>query len=310
MDQKDFVLNADSVLVTTIWNGLMSDLSEKHLLSSREQISFSSPKFNEIQGTVKLSIFLYNITEEQVSRNMPPNTNLSEKFRNTSSFDLHYLVTPFTGNDKGDHELLGEIIHIILCNPLIDGVDSKSNMRLVTKIDSLSTDELSKLWIAIGIPLRLSLSLTVSHCGQTSDSEFKVTSNAIATQKSTLDSEEIIKRYKAVFKTFAEQSTGWKNRNMVLRQWLLQEFKKYTGMTVEDMQLELNSLGDKLEHHQSTTRFIKPLNQLIGYYKYQLDELKGMQKVSHKQTENLETITIWIQEVKSLIEMLSSYHLS
>ena len=33
---------------------------------------------------------------------------------------------------------------------------------------------------------------------------------------------------------------------MVVKQWVFQDFQKNTGMTVEEMQSMLNSLGDKL----------------------------------------------------------------
>jgi len=67
----------------------------------------------------------------------------------------------------------------------------------------------------------------------------------------------------------------------------------------------LGSLGEKLENGESATQFIKPLNQLAEFYQHQLDELKGMNKISHRQTENIEIITTWINDVKALVETLS-----
>ena len=95
--------------------------------------------------------------------------------------------------------------------------------------------------------------------------------------------------YKAVLRAFTEQISGWRNRNMFIKQWTLQDFQKTTSMTVEETQSILNRLGDKLDHRESTTEFIKPLNQLTAYYQHQLDELKGLHKLTHKQTENIET---------------------
>ena len=68
----------------------------------------------------------------------------------------------------------------------------------------------------------------------------------------------------------------------------------------------LNNLGDKLEQHGSTAQFIKPLNELSGYYKKQLGELKGMHKLSHRQTENIETINKWIKDVEDFIGSIAS----
>ena len=93
---------------------------------------------------------------------------------------------------------------------------------------------------------------------------------------------------------------------MLVKQWLLQDFEKNTNMTAEEMLTTLSNLGDKLEQHGSTAQFIKPLNQLLGYYEHQLVQLKGMHKVSHGQRENLETINMWIKDVKTLLEALGS----
>jgi len=109
-----------------------------------------------------------------------------------------------------------------------------------------------------------------------------------------------------VLKTFTEQSNGWRKRNMLVKQWLLQDFEKNTNMTAEEMLTTLSNLGDKLEQHGSKAQFIKHLNLLAGYYKHQLDQLKGMQKVSHGQRENIETVNNWIKEVEALVKALES----
>jgi len=70
------------------------------------------------------------------------------------------------------------------------------------------------------------------------------------------------------------------------------------------MKTTLNNLGSKLEHHGSTTQFIKPLNLLAGYYEHQLNELKGLHKITHRQGENIEMVNAWIKEVKDLLEVL------
>ncbi|MGD0996466.1 MAG: DUF4255 domain-containing protein [Candidatus Bathyarchaeia archaeon] len=302
MSQKAFISDIDMALANLIWNGIENESSVKNIISSREQISFSSPKATGTQGTRKLSIFLYNLTEE-TARNMPSTVDYSTKKTTQTTFALHYLVTPFTGNDKDDHSLLDKIIHTLLATPSIASSDEKNNIRLTVKIDSLSLDELSKLWIALGAPLKLSVSLNVSSAEPRYDSQAEVTSGTLAPQTPALDT-HVTQLYQAVLKTFTEQSNGWKSRNMVVKQWVLQEFKKTTDMTVEEMLTTLNNLGDKLEQHGSTAQFIKPLNLLAGYYKHQLDQLKGMQKVSHNQSENLETINTWIKEVETLVEVL------
>ena len=306
MSQKAFISNADKALANLIWNGIENESTVKNIISSQEQISFSSPKAINNQRTRKLSIYLYNITEEKAARNMPPTLDDSRKKTNHTTFALRYLVTPSTGNDKDDHALLEKIIHVLLATPPKISSDEENNVELRVKIDSLSLDELSKLWIALGAPLRLSVSLTVSSAEPQYDSQTQIPNLIVAPQTPALDTKHVTQLYQAVLKTFTEQSDSWRNRNILFKQIVLQDFKKNTNMTPEEMLTTLNNLGDKLEQHGSTAQFIKPLNLLSGYYEHQLDQLKGMHKVSHRQGENLETITTWIKDVKALMEALGS----
>jgi Pvc16 N-terminal domain len=302
MVQKGFITDADNALANFVWNNIKTESTVKNIISSQDQISFSYPKSN--QGTRKLSIFLYSITEEMTSKNMSSSANDSEKNTNNLSLVLHYLITPFTRNDKDDHALLEKITSTVLATPLISTTDNTNNVELKMKIDSLSINELTKLWIALGTSLKLSLSLAISSSEPPYDSQKDAMRANATPQTLATDTRNINQLYNAVSQTFTEQSTGWMNRNMLIKQWVLQEFKKNTGMTVEEMLIALNHLGDKIEQNQSTLQFIEPLNLLTGYYQHQLDELKGLQKLSHKQTENLETITMWIRDIKTLVEIL------
>jgi len=306
MEQKIFISDADTALANLIWNGIENEIAAKNIISSKKQISFCSPKAADTQGTIKLSIFLYDIIEEKAARNMPPTVDHSRKMTTHTTFALRYLITPNTGNDKDDHALLEKIINILLATPPIVASDEGNNVGFTVKIDSLSLDELSKLWIALGAPLRPSVSLTVSSAEPLRDSQTQITSATVTSQTPALDTKNVNQLYQTVLKTFTEEFNGWKKRNMVVKQWLLQNFEKNTDMTADEMLIALNNLGDRLEQHGSTAQFIKPLNMLVGYYTLQLDELKGLHKMTHKQSENLETINTWIKDAKTLVEALGS----
>jgi hypothetical protein len=289
MSQNAFISDANSALANLIWKGIENESAAKNIISSKEQISFSFPKASGTRGTRKLSIFLYHVTTQP-------------------TFAMHYLVIPFTGNDKDDHILLETTIHTLSATPTIVSSDEKNNLEFRVRVDSLSLDKLTRLWTALGAPLKVSvsLSLTMVSTEPTFNSQANEASATEGPQTPAIGTKNVTQFYQAVLKTFTEQSTGWRNRNIVFRQWVHQDFKKNTDMTVEEMATALNSLGDKLERHEPTDQFIKPLNLLAGYYKHQLDQMKGMHKVSHNQGENIETINIWIKEIENLIEALGN----
>lgn len=303
MGQKASISDADLALANLIWNSIKDGAAAaKNIISSQEQISFTSPKAANLHGSRKLSIFLYNITEEGVARNILLAVDSSSK--KTMPFALHYLVTPSTGNDKDDHVLLEEIIQGLLASPIVSSEEDK-NVGLTIKIESLSLDELNKLWNALDAPLRLSISISVLSAEPKSESKRQV-SAAATPQTPAFGTADVTQLYQAVLETFTEQSTGWKNRNVFFKQMMLQNFKKITDMTVDEMTAALNSLGNKLEQHGPTAQFIKPLNVLAGYYKHQLGELEGLQKLSHKQSENIETVSKWIKDIEALLEALTA----
>jgi NAD(P)-dependent dehydrogenase (short-subunit alcohol dehydrogenase family) len=108
---------------------------------------------------------------------------------------------------------------------------------------------------------------------------------------------------KRVLKTYEEQSQGWKDRNVFQRQWVFRDFKKQTGMSVDEMLLSLNQLGDSMERGTpvpGTSVQADPLGKLVSYYKHQQDLLRGFEKEPGKLEEGLHSIQTWIDEVQEL----------
>ncbi len=294
MGQKAFISDADTALANLIWNCIENDSALKKAISSQEQISFSSPKTADLQGTRKLCIFLYNITLEAAANAQPPTEDGSKKPAETLA--LSYLVTPFIGNDGDDHALLEKIVQAVSAKPMLFNAGEQGNVGFRVKVDSLSFDELTRLWGALGAPLKASVSLTL----------YPEPSSDLQTRVATGPDLKVNELYQAVLQTFTEQSSDWRKRNMVMKQWVFNDFKKSTDMTVDDMLSALNGLGDRLEQHGSTAQFINPLNMLARYYEHQLEQLKGFQKVSHKQKENVELVDKWLKDVRALVEALGS----
>ena len=112
--------------------------------------------------------------------------------------------------------------------------------------------------------------------------------------------------YRAVFKNYMEQSGAWKNRNLFERQWINRDFKKITGMSIDEMQATLKDLGINLKIGNSTEEFVEPINKLVEYYEHQKELLKGFEKIDKKRKENSRIIDGWIAEVKALLQALSS----
>lgn len=121
-----------------------------------------------------------------------------------------------------------------------------------------------------------------------------------------IENRGISELYQAVMKTYAEQSEGWKKRNLFERQWISRDFKKNAGMSIDEMLTTIKALGNNLKTNASTAEFIEPLNQLGAYYEHQQEQLKGFEKDPNKLQENLKIIAGWIIDVKQLVQALTA----
>jgi hypothetical protein len=307
MSQLNFIQEADQALTNHIWNTLKSDSANRNIIISQDQIALSPPKAAQTQKTGKLSIFLYNIGQEAVARNQVPSADASGKRQPQVCFELHYLIVPHTGNDVDDHVLLGKVIQAIASAPLIGCTPDAAGFKVA--FESLSLGEAAALWTALGVPLQLSATVILTSAIAVSAPNEPVVAAAVPVSPAASavpESENVRKLYEVVNKTFTEQADGWKKSNMLRKQFVSQDFKKVTDMSVDEMQAAVNVLGDKLEMNRPTAQFIKPLNLLAQYYEHQASELKGLRGVSKKQKENVEMISQWITDVKALVAALSS----
>ncbi len=121
-----------------------------------------------------------------------------------------------------------------------------------------------------------------------------------------IDIQNTIELYELVQKTYLEQSEGWKKRNLFERQWISRDFKKNTGMSIDEMQTTVKALGNSLKTQASTAEFVEPLNRLAAYYVHQQEQLKGFEKDPKKLEENLKIIDGWIIDVKQLVQVLTA----
>jgi hypothetical protein len=106
----------------------------------------------------------------------------------------------------------------------------------------------------------------------------------------------------AVLITLKGQSAGWKTRSLFERQWVIRDFKKTTGMPVEEWILTLQRLAESLCGEGAIPH--PPLEKLAGYYEHLAELAKGYEKDSAKLEENLRHVYAWRDEVKALEQIL------
>ena len=107
-----------------------------------------------------------------------------------------------------------------------------------------------------------------------------------------------------VAKTYAEQSRGWKERNLFQRQWVFRDFKKNTGMSVDEMAAELANMKSRGGSVPKGSAAV--LEKLSSYYKHQEDLLRGFEKDPKKLDEGLKAIQTWIDDIQDLLAIATT----
>jgi hypothetical protein len=120
------------------------------------QITLSSPE--EIESGKKLSLFLYQITENAYMKNEEMQMVNSAKLKYPPlTLSLFYLITPHTpkGEEdhvKNDHNILGKVMQIFHDNAILRGSVLQGSLvdeELRVILTPLSVDDLNKLWNVI-----------------------------------------------------------------------------------------------------------------------------------------------------------------
>ena len=104
--------------------------------------------------------------------------------------------------------------------------------------------------------------------------------------------------------TLEEQSADWKKRSLFERQWVIRDFRKTAGMSVDEWLEALTQLETSLQADGELR--LPPLSKLAAYYSHLAELAKGYEKDAARLQESLIHVYGWRDEVEGLIKMLIS----
>jgi hypothetical protein len=154
---------------------LRSDLGNS--FDSPDSVTLLSPKDLEGVTTHRLSLFLYQISENAHMKNQPmERIQMNELRFPPLSLNLYYLLTPFAGDETNEikgwdaHTILGKAMQIFYDNAVLDGpnlmevlqdpdVDREEYYDQIRQIkiilDPISMDDMTKIWNSLDTPFKL-----------------------------------------------------------------------------------------------------------------------------------------------------------
>jgi hypothetical protein len=162
------VAGVSDALRQVLWQDLFDDLETRQFFLSIQDIVFLNPTETARNTANNLSLWLYQVTENEYVKNQPMiRSNGSDALNYTPlAINLNYLITPFAHVANGDgatrdedHMVLGKVMQIFHDNSIIyvrDTInDIHEELRIIFK--RMSLEELTRVWEALREPYRLSV---------------------------------------------------------------------------------------------------------------------------------------------------------
>ncbi len=144
-----------------LWEAYQDEPEILEFVSSDADIVLTNPTQTAQDSAKRLSLWLYQINENEFLKNQPPRrTNGHSTLHDAPlALNLFYLITPFAPSGELDHILLGKTMQVLYDNATIylNDVDNNVFEELRIIFCRLSLEELTRIWEALREPYRLSV---------------------------------------------------------------------------------------------------------------------------------------------------------
>jgi hypothetical protein len=173
MSSYRVIARVSTTLKEILWAAYSEDGEIRTIVGNdKEQaIVFKNPTETAKKSANKLSLWLYQITENEFLKNQPMlraagNGNVNQHQQTQFpplALNLFYLVTPFASRDgddgRADHRLLGKTMEVLYDNAMILVEDETEEIaeELRVVFCRLTLEELTRVWEALREPYRLSV---------------------------------------------------------------------------------------------------------------------------------------------------------
>jgi len=141
-------------------------------------IDLRSPKeMREANGVTGVSLWLYRITRDADSLNLPPERISPDQYRRPAlPLHLYYLVTPLVTKPEDRQTLIGRVLQLFNDNSTLSGAllaDSLAGSQEAFRVtlETLTLEELTRVWHSLAEPYDLSVSYEVQVVSIDSDLE-------------------------------------------------------------------------------------------------------------------------------------------
>jgi hypothetical protein len=159
--------------VVSAVSATLRNLLRRHLADSGDpalstvEVLLGSPRALRDEDT-GVSLWMYRVTRNEFLLHHPPPPPAEGAFAHHAlPIDLHFLVTPLAEDPGDEQDLMGRILQTFTDHAVVRGTDladelSDSGHELRVTLDTLSLEDLTRIWNALQEPYSLSVPYQVS----------------------------------------------------------------------------------------------------------------------------------------------------
>jgi hypothetical protein len=159
------ISETSKLLRQALWDGFDGDVDITTHVPNINSIVLMNPADAALQNDQRLSLWLYQVQQNEFLRNAPPVRLPNDDLQYTPlAINLFYLLTPHTNSDEGDQLVLGRAMQIFHDNAILlleSQEDPGRGEELKIMMSHRDLRELAEVWEALQQPYRLSVSYEV-----------------------------------------------------------------------------------------------------------------------------------------------------
>jgi hypothetical protein len=147
----------------------LEELIEANFPPAGPVVRQSSPKEMQQDTQTGISLWLYRITRNEHLLNQPASRPFANQMeRHCLPVNLHYLITPILTDPGDEQRFLGLLLQIFNDHPILRGGLLRGDLQggdeeLRVTLETLTLEELTRIWAALQEPYQASLSYQVQH---------------------------------------------------------------------------------------------------------------------------------------------------
>jgi hypothetical protein len=163
MSNSRVLRETSKALQRILWESFQADddITGNAIVTSEQDIVFSNPTETARNSANRLSLWLYQVTENEFLKNQPVTAGGAHTTIRDPPLvlNLFFLITPFAPSREGDLLLLGSTMRTLYDNPIVllrrPQEEVFEDLRIV--LCRLTLEELTRIWEALREPYRLSV---------------------------------------------------------------------------------------------------------------------------------------------------------